>query len=57
LKINADDASAHKFLGIALFGLNRINEAASQLNEAVRLDPRDAEALQKLGEVRAATPH
>ena len=42
------DAAAHQQLGLDLLVLNRFEEAARELGEAARLDPRDADTLSRL---------
>jgi tetratricopeptide (TPR) repeat protein len=46
--IRPGQASAHQQLGLNLLVLRRYEEAARELTEAVRLDPRDADALSRL---------
>jgi Flp pilus assembly protein TadD len=42
-------------MGIALFELNRKQEAVRHMEEAVRLDPTDGDARTKLQEFRTST--
>lgn len=42
------DAAAHQQLGLDLLVLNRFDEAARELGEATKLDPRDADTLSRL---------
>jgi tetratricopeptide (TPR) repeat protein len=43
-----ENASGHQLLGLNLLVLHRYEEAASELGEAVRLNPRDADGLSRL---------
>ena len=51
LRVHADasDASAHTFLATKYLAAGRVQEAVSQLEEAIRLKPDDAEAHNNLG--------
>ena len=46
--IRPEDASGHQQLGLNLLVLHRYEEAARELGEAVRLDPRHADGLSRL---------
>jgi len=50
LELNPKNAKAHATLGIALAGLDRLDEANDHLLEAIRLDPTDYEAHYTLGQ-------
>ena len=64
VRMRPDQASARQQYGLNLTVLNRFDEAARELNEAVRLDPKDADSLAylaycevKLGQTDAARAH
>ncbi|MDT8301841.1 MAG: tetratricopeptide repeat protein [Sedimentisphaerales bacterium] len=50
LELNSKNAKAHATLGIAMIGLDKLDEAIVHLLEAVRLDPTDYEAYYTLGQ-------
>jgi tetratricopeptide (TPR) repeat protein len=50
LELNPKNAKAHATLGIALAGLDKLDEANGHLAEAIRLDPTDYEAHYTLGQ-------
>jgi tetratricopeptide (TPR) repeat protein len=49
-------SKAHNGLGVALFGQGRFAEAAAHYEQALRLDPRDAEAYNNQAMLLAACP-
>lgn len=64
VRMRPGQASARQQYGLNLTVLNRFDEAARELNEAVRLDPKDADSLAylaycevKLGQTDAARAH
>ena len=64
VRMRPDQASARQQYGLNLTVLNRFDEGARELNEAVRLDPKDADSLAylaycevKLGQTDAARAH
>jgi tetratricopeptide (TPR) repeat protein len=48
VQVDPDQASAHQQLGLNLLILERYEEAAHELSEAVRLDPKDPDSLAHL---------
>jgi eukaryotic-like serine/threonine-protein kinase len=48
LAIDPDFADAHNWLGIALLGLGRTDDAIAAIREAIRLDPENGQAHQSL---------
>jgi Flp pilus assembly protein TadD len=49
--LSPGDAASRDLLGVALATQGRMDEAAHQFREALRLDPSDATARQRLKEI------
>ena len=57
LRLNPSSVKAHANLGVALLKLGRLEEAARQFDETLRLDPQNPQALAfKRNLLRSPTP-